>query len=128
MVDFRAEFNYSVEMIRAFSLALLLAATASAEEPPRSYQPVKRPELPIIRGTTRTDVDRFILAALEAKKRTLAPEADRAVLIRRVAFDLTGLPPSIAEIDAFLADESADAYENMIERYLASPRYGERWG
>jgi hypothetical protein len=115
-------------MIRTFSLALLLAATATAEEPPRSYQPVKRPAVPQVCGAARTDVDRFILAALEAKKRTLAPVADRAVLIRRVAFDLTGLPPSIAEIDAFLADESLDAYEKMIERYLASPRYGERWG
>ncbi|MFO0802772.1 MAG: DUF1549 and DUF1553 domain-containing protein [Gemmataceae bacterium] len=115
-------------MIRTFSLALLFAATATAEEPPRSYQPVKRPELPVVRGATRTAVDRFILAPLEAKNRKLAPVADRAVLIRRVAFDLTGLPPTIAEIDAFLADESADAYEKMIERYLASPRYGERWG
>lgn len=84
--------------------------------------------MPAVRGTARTDVDRFILAALEAKKRTHGAEADRATLIRRVAFDLTGLPPTVAEIDAFLADKSADAYEKMVDRYLASPRYGERWG
>jgi hypothetical protein len=128
MVDFRNGFNYSVDMIRALPLVLLFSAVVAAEEPPRSFKPVTRPKPPEVRGAARNDVDRFILAPLEAKKRGLAPEADRAVLIRRVAFDLTGLPPTIAEIDAFLADKSADAYEKVVERYLASPRYGERWG
>jgi hypothetical protein len=76
----------------------------------------------------RTPVDRFILAVLEAKGLSLAPEADRATLIRRVCFDLTGLPPTPADIDAFVRDKANDAYERMVERYLASPRYGERWG
>jgi hypothetical protein len=97
-------------------------------EPHRAFRPVVRPKLPSAKGPCRTDVDRFILAALEANGLTLSPEADRPTLIRRVAFNLTGLPPTVAEIDAFLADGSPDAYERMVDRYLASPRYGERWG
>jgi hypothetical protein len=93
-----------------------------------AYRAVARPRVPDVQGNARTDVDRFILAVLEAKKLTLNPEADRETLIRRVCFDLTGLPPTPAEIDTFLADRSADAYERMIERCLASPHYGERWG
>jgi hypothetical protein len=93
-----------------------------------AFRPVVRPRPPAVRGPGRTAVDSFILAALEAKGLTLNPEADRPTLIRRVSFDLTGLPPSLAEIDAFLADSQPGAYERMIERYLASPHYGERWG
>src|SRR6476661_5800436 len=94
----------------------------------RNFQPVVRPQVPAVRGAARTDVDRFILAALEAKGLALNPEADRPTLIRRVAFDLTGLPPTVDELDAFLADQSPLAYERMVDRYLASPQYGERWG
>jgi hypothetical protein len=109
------------------------ALIGTAGEPPRpethrAFRPVVRPPVPAVRGEARTAVDRFIVAALEAKGITLNPEADRATLIRRVAFDLTGLPPTVAEIDAFLADQSPNAYERMVEHYLASPRYGERWG
>jgi hypothetical protein len=68
------------------------------------------------------------LAALEAKHLSSNPEADRPTLIRRVCFDLTGLPPSAVEIDAFLADSTANAYEKMVDRYLESYHYGERWG
>src|SRR5262249_14915927 len=93
-----------------------------------AYRPVVRPQPPVVRGSCRTPVDRFILAALEARGVGLSPEADRATLVRRVSFDLTGLPPTPAEIDAYLADRSPGAYQRMIERYLASPHYGERWG
>ena len=112
----------------ASGLILLLGASLFAAEPHRSFTPVVRPKPPEVRGTVRTDVDRFILAALEAKQLALNPEADRTTLIRRVAFDLTGLPPTVAEIDAFLTDQSPDAYEKMVDRALASPHYGQRWG
>src|SRR5262245_58030342 len=93
-----------------------------------AFRPVVRPRLPDVRGACRTPVDRFILSALEARGVGQNAEAERAALARRVSFDLTGLPPSPSEIDAFLADGSPGAYERMVERYLASPHYGERWG
>jgi len=76
----------------------------------------------------RTPVDRFILAGLHTAGLTPAQEADRRTLIRRATFDLTGLPPTQAEVDAFLNDKSPNAWEKVVDRLLASPRYGERWG
>ncbi len=81
-----------------------------------------------MRRALRTAVDAFIEDRLEAAGRKIGPEADRNTLIRRVAFDLTGLPPTVTEIATFLSDHGDGAYERMVERYLASPRYGERWG
>ena len=75
----------------------------------------------------QTPIDRFVLAKLEDAKLKPAPEADRRALIRRAAFALTGLPPTVAEVDAFLADTSASAFERVVDRYLASPAFGERW-
>jgi hypothetical protein len=80
------------------------------------------------RARSRNSVDRFILAALEADGLTLNPEADRPTLLRRVSYDLTGLPPTPEEVREFVADQAEDAYSRMVERYLASPHYGERWG
>src|SRR5262249_9278396 len=74
----------------------------------------------------RNPIDRFILARLEREGLSPSPEADRATLIRRVTLDLTGLPPTLAEVDAFLADESPGAYEKVVDRFLSSPRYGDR--
>ncbi|MBI1916038.1 MAG: PSD1 domain-containing protein [Planctomycetes bacterium] len=95
-----------------------------------SLQKVRRPSLPSVKRTecARTPVDTFVLAALEAKDLSPAPPADRATLLRRVTFDLTGLPPTLGEVDAFLKDQSPDAFEKVVERLLASPHYGERWG
>lgn len=89
--------------------------------------PVK-PELPDVKqkGWIKNDIDRFVLARLEKEGIAPSAEADKETLIRRVSFDLTGLPPSIAEIDAFLKDNSGDAYEKMVDRFMQSSRYGER--
>ena len=76
----------------------------------------------------RTPVDNFILAKLEAKGLRPSPEADKRTLIRRATFDLTGLPPTPEEVEAFMADKSPDAFEKVVDRLLASPQYGERWG
>ncbi|MFN3648307.1 MAG: PSD1 and planctomycete cytochrome C domain-containing protein [Armatimonadota bacterium] len=93
-----------------------------------SYLPPRRPPLPKVRneGWVVNEIDRFVLARLEAAGLQPSPDADRTTLLRRVTFDLTGLPPTPAEIDAFLADRSPDAYEKVVDRLLASPRYGER--
>jgi hypothetical protein len=108
--------------------------TATAQGPsPKShwaFQPIKRPPLPAVKdhGWERTPLDRFVLARLEAKAIAPAPDADRRTLLRRVTFDLVGLPPTLKEIDAFLADSSPAAYAKVVDRLLASPHYGERWG
>jgi hypothetical protein len=94
-----------------------------------AFRPVARPEVPGVRDAARvrTPVDAFLLARLEKEGLGFAPEADRRVLIRRLTFDLLGLPPTPEEVDAFLADDRPDAYERLVDRLLASPRYGERW-
>jgi Protein of unknown function (DUF1553)/Protein of unknown function (DUF1549) len=123
--------------VRTCAIACALVGLAgacgrlTAAEPPENhpaFRPVIRPTVPVVRGACRSDVDRFILATLEAKGLAFNPEADRRTLIRRVCFNLTGLPPAPLEIDAFLADKTPGAYERMLDRYLASPHYGERWG
>lgn len=103
-----------------------------------SFQPVVRPPLPPVPPPTiapaegssqpRTAVDLFVLQKLAEKSLTFSPEANAETLIRRVTFDLTGLPPTPEEQNAFLADTAPDAYERLVDRLLASPRYGERWG
>jgi len=90
-----------------------------------SFTAPGRPELPKVKGRVRNPMDTFILARLEREGLAASPEADRAALLRRASLDLTGLPPTPAEVDAFLADPATDAYERQVERLLASPRYGE---
>ena len=96
-----------------------------------AFQPIQDPHLPpasASRRSTATPVDRFIVARLKEQGLDLAPEATRRMLIRRAAYDLTGLPPTPEDIKLFLDDTSSDAFGRMIDRYLSSPRYGERWG
>ena len=94
-----------------------------------AFQPI-RPKVPPMFGPNdrvRTPIDAFVLAKLRERGLSFAPDADNRTLIRRAAFDLTGLPPSQEAIDVFLADASDGAYERMLDRLMASPRYGERW-
>jgi hypothetical protein len=96
-----------------------------------AFQKFSNPPLPAVKDSTwvKSPLDRFILAKLEEKKLKPSPPADKATLLRRVAFDLTGLPPSEAEIKDFLEDHVLPkAYEKVVDRLLASPRYGEQWG
>jgi Protein of unknown function (DUF1553)/Protein of unknown function (DUF1549)/Planctomycete cytochrome C len=95
-----------------------------------AFQPICNPAPPEVKAKawTRTPVDPFILAKLETAGLSPSPQADRRTLIRRASFDLTGLPPTPEEVDAFAADITPDSFERLVERLLASPRYGERWG
>jgi Protein of unknown function (DUF1549)/Protein of unknown function (DUF1553) len=119
--------------------AALMAAAPRYASPQSAIQPQwrhwayvkpERPAPPEVknRGWVKTPIDRFILARLEKEGLTPQPEADRVTLLRRLSLDLIGLPPTIAEVDAFLRDKSPNAYEKQVERLLASPHYGERWG
>lgn len=94
-----------------------------------AFQPVKSPALPSVKNKrwVQTPVDAFVLARLEAHDIGPSPRTDKRTLIRRATFDLTGLPPTPEEVDAFLADKSPDAFAMVVERLLGSPRYGERW-
>jgi mono/diheme cytochrome c family protein len=94
-----------------------------------SFQPVKMPGLPPVKNGqwAKSPIDRFILAALEAKNLAPVKPADKRTLIRRVTLDLIGLPPTPEEVDNFLKDSSPDAYAKVVDRLLASPHYGERW-
>ncbi len=95
-----------------------------------SLQPVRNPAPSVVRssGWSRSPIDRFVLAELEKNGLAPAPPAEKATLIRRACFDLTGLPPAPDEIDAFLRDDAQDAFEKVVDRLLASPHYAERWG
>jgi hypothetical protein len=107
--------------------ALLPSRVKSAQW---AYQPVSNPPVPRVRNATwvLNPIDVFIAARHEAAGLTPAPEAPPRTLVRRLYLDLTGLPPSPAEVDAFLADKAPGAYERLVERLLASPHYGEKWG
>ncbi len=95
-----------------------------------SFQPIKNPKVPTVKHAkrVRTPVDAFLLRKLEEKNLTFSPDADRRTLIRRASFDLLGLPPSPKEVAQFVNDKDPKAYEKLIDRLLASPHYGERWG
>ncbi|MEP7366268.1 MAG: PSD1 and planctomycete cytochrome C domain-containing protein [Acidobacteriota bacterium] len=91
-----------------------------------AFQPVKKPTVPVVAGA-KTPIDAFVLARLQKEGIAPSPEASKATLLRRVALDLTGLPPSDVETREFMADMRPDAYERLVDRLLASPHYGERW-
>ncbi|HTD67312.1 MAG TPA: DUF1549 domain-containing protein, partial [Candidatus Limnocylindria bacterium] len=94
-----------------------------------SFKMTRKPEVPSVPGTNdvRNAIDRFILAKLREQKLAPSMPTDARTLLRRVTFDLTGLPPTPDELEAFSRDQSTNAYEKVVDRLLASPRYGERW-
>ncbi len=122
-------------------ILLVLTSLASVDDvaPPESFKPEqkghwayqvpKRPAAPAVREAKwiRNPIDQFILSGLESVGFVHAPDSDKVALIRRVTFDLTGLPPSPEEVGNFLRDKSADAYEKVVDRLLESPHFGERW-
>src|SRR5688500_4354879 len=125
----------SVLLLTSIASPLWLAAASPAPAEraavrPWAYQPVERPALPAVQHEkwVRTPVDGFVLAKLEAAGLTPSPDADRATFIRRATLDTWGLLPTPEEVRAFEKDRSKDAYEKLVERLLASARYGERWG
>ncbi|HMV46416.1 MAG TPA: DUF1549 domain-containing protein [Blastocatellia bacterium] len=95
-----------------------------------AYQPLANPPVPKVKNAAwvKSPIDAFLLVELERKNLTPAPPADKLTLLRRATFDLTGLPPTEVEMKNFLADDSPNAFEKVVERLLASPRYGEKWG
>lgn len=101
---------------------------APTRAPLWSLQPVKKPQVPVVKlkAWLRNPIDNFVLAKVEGAKLKPAAYADRRTLIRRASYELTGLPPSADEIDTFVSDTSADAWPKVVDRILASPRYGER--
>jgi hypothetical protein len=124
---------------RTWCIVLCAAAALAAPTDPEAafigararywaFQTVTRPPTPDLKDPwVRSPIDAFILQALQAKKLTASPSLDRTQLIRRVTYDLTGLPPTPEEVAAFLRDRSPDAYKKLVDRLLASPHYGERW-
>src|SRR5688500_7679748 len=103
---------------------LASAFPSSSEDAWWSVQPLSRPPVPHVQAATNP-IDAFITAKLTEKGLAAAPEADRRTLIRRLSFDLLGLPPSPEEVAAFVNDAQSDAYVRLVDRLLASPHYGE---
>jgi len=135
------------KLLLSFWGLLLLIGLAASAKPPKTvmpaaqtvpkaspnwwaFRPVATPKIPKVKqiNWAQNPIDAFVLAKLEAKGLTPNPPADKRTLLRRVTFDLTGLPPTPEEVDTFLNDKSPNAYIKVIDRLLASPQYGERWG
>jgi hypothetical protein len=120
-----------------FAFASIAGAAEPAPNPHRSafqvgdwpFKPPVRPDAPEVadKAWVKNPIDRFVLADLEKAGLRPSPTADKRTLLRRVTFDLTGLPPTAAEEAEFLADASPQAYEKVVDRLLVSPRFGERW-
>ena len=119
-------------VVVGFGVAAAEEKQPAADNLPWSFRPIVEPQVPAVKQAEwpRGDIDRFILARLEQAKLSPNHDADRVTLIRRAAFDLTGLPPSEEEVAAFIADKSPDdaAFAKVVDIYLRSPHFGERWG
>ncbi len=121
-----------VHVLAVGGFAAMAASRAEPEPPHWSFRPVVKPAVPKVApgadGRAATAIDAFILEKLSAQGLTLSAPADPASLVRRVYFDLVGLPPAPGEVQAFVRDPSPEAFARLVDRLLASPRYGERWG
>src|SRR6266545_1894969 len=111
---------------------VLVAAPSAGADAPNAkthwaFKAPTRPDAPATKHTARNPIDKFIFARLEKEGLKPSPEADRVTLCRRLYLDLIGLPPTLKEVDEFVADKREDAYERLVEKLLASPHYGERW-
>ncbi len=126
----RSDLSFWILFVLFVFFVVNSSSSAAEEERHWAFQPVKNPSPPVVRQRDwpRTSVDPFILAKLEARGLTPSARADRRTLLRRVTFDLLGLPPTPEEIAAFEADRSPEAWAKVVDRLLASPHYGERWG
>ena len=122
--------NFELWIREGASLPAEPAATDKKQPSPWSLQKPRLSAFPTVRsqGWVRNDIDRFVLSRLEARNLSPSAEADKRTLIRRATYDLSGLPPTAEEVERFVHDASPQAYERLIDRLLASPRYGERWG
>jgi len=131
----------TVELLRRWVQAGAPAAEPIVRLPPRTqvtaadrgfwaFQPPRKADLPAVAGAARvrTPIDAFVLEKLEAAGLSFSPDADKRALVRRATFDLVGLPPDPARVEAFVADDRPDAYERLVDELLASPHHGERWG
>jgi hypothetical protein len=123
-----------IDVLKAWIAAgATFPATTASRPLPKSnhwaFQAIRKPAEPAVKNAAwaRTPIDRFVLARLEKESITPSPETNKATLLRRVSLDLTGLPPTPAELDDFLADSSPGAYERVVERLLDSPHHGEKW-
>src|SRR5436309_2930920 len=111
-------------------LTVACALTAGAAQPHSAFNGAVRPREPNVKDESHVQnaIDRFVIQRLENEGLRLSPEADRVTLIRRLSLDLIGLPPTMKEVDEFVADTDPKAYERLVEHLLASAHYGERWG
>ncbi len=116
-------------MLACFCQSLISVAHANGEGH-WAFQPIHKPAIPEVRNAikVRNSIDSFILARLESAQLGPSPEASREALVRRLSFDIIGLPPTFDEVKTFLNDRRPDAYERLVDRLLGSPHYGERWG
>ena len=111
----------------ALGLVTLLASATGATETHWSFRPVKRAPIPVADDRTANPIDAFVHARLQEQGLKFSPEAPREVRMRRLYLVALGLPPSLEEINAFLADSHPDAWDHLVDRVLASPHFGERW-
>src|SRR5579859_6099633 len=121
---------FAASVVCLANVACAAADGESGEPRHWAFEPIQSPAVPIVReeALVRNPVDAFLLARLEEKGLTFASPAGKRELVRRVTYDLTGLPPTPEEITAFLNEDAADAYERLVDRLLESPHYGEHWG